>query len=318
MTADSAVALPPHLVEMPIIDAHHHLWTVDGQRYPRFAHAPDPNFFLGDDTALRHDFLPADYRAAASGHNVVATVHCEAEWRRDDQLGETRWLTAIADAHGLPDALVGHAWLDDADVDEVLAGHAECSRMRGIRSKPALPGGRGTAGEGRGAMTDPAWRAGYARLAAYGFSYDLRVPHPQLAEAADVIGRHDDIPVVLNHTGFPWDRSEAGLAAWRRDVSKVAALPHVCVKLSELGLRDAPWDFQDNRRVVLEAIEIFGVERCMFASNFPVAGLKVSFNALFDAYKRMVADFSADEQRALFHDNAARFYRIPLATGESS
>ena len=90
----------------------------------------------------------------------------------------------------------------------------------------------------------------------------------------------------------------------------IAARAQVHLKLSELGLKDAAWDYQDNRRIVLEAIEIFGVDRCMFASNFPVAGLRIDFDALFDAYKRMVADFSESEQLALFHDNARRFYRL--------
>jgi predicted TIM-barrel fold metal-dependent hydrolase len=136
------------------------------------------------------------------------------------------------------------------------------------------------------------------------------VPHSQLPEAAELVGAFPEIPVVLNHTGFPWDRSAEGLAAWRRDMRLVARAPHVHLKLSELGLRDRAWDYEENRRIVLEAIDLFGVQRCMFASNFPVAKLRIGFDALYTAYKNMVADFTRCEQMALFHDNAKRFYRL--------
>jgi len=297
------------LDRIPIVDAHHHLWRLAGEHYPKFV-GPPGEFFLGDYSALKCDFMPQDYRRVSAGHNVVATVHVEAEWRRDDQLGETAWVSEVADEHGLPDVLVGHAWFDDPQVERVLEGHARSPRMRGIRSKPALPWCPQGNDEGRGVMSDPAWRRGYALLARYGLSWDLRVPHAQLPEAAEVVGAYPDIPVVLNHTGFPWDRSDEGLAAWRRDMRVIAARPNVCLKLSEFGLADRPWDYEENRRIVLEAIEIFGVARCMFASNFPVAGLRIDFDALYTAYKRMVADFSESEQLALFHDNARRFYRI--------
>ena len=182
--------------------------------------------------------------------------------------------------------------------------------MRGIRSKPALPDLPQGGEEGRGNMLDSAWRRGFALLGKYDLSWDLRVPSSQIEAAAALVGACPDIPVVLNHTGFPWDRSEAGLKLWRKDLGQLAEHPQVHIKLSELGLKDKPWDYEENRALVLQAIEIFGVQRAMFASNFPVAGLRIGFVELYDAYKRMVEDFSPDEQLALFHDNAARFYRL--------
>jgi predicted TIM-barrel fold metal-dependent hydrolase len=90
----------------------------------------------------------------------------------------------------------------------------------------------------------------------------------------------------------------------------LAACPNVFSKLSCLCLQEGPWVYEDNRRVVLETIELFGSGRCMFASNFPVDGLRVSYAQMFDDFKRMTAGLAADEQRRLFHDNAAAFYRI--------
>jgi predicted TIM-barrel fold metal-dependent hydrolase len=302
--------MTPFLEQIPIVDAHHHLWRLAGDNYPKFV-GPPKDFFLGDYSALYADFLPADYREVSRAHNVVATVHIEAEWRREDQVGESAWVDSVAREHRLPDALVGHAWFDSPEIEQVLEAHAEYPRMRGIRSKPALPGYPPSGDEqGRGDMDDPAWRRGYALLSRFGMSWDLRVPHVQLPQAAGVLEAFPDIPAVLNHTGFPWDRSEDGLAAWRGDMQEVARCPQLFVKLSELGLRDKAWDYEENRRIILETIDMFGVERCMFASNFPVAGLRIDFDSLYTAYKSMVGEFSETEQLALFHDNAKRFYRL--------
>jgi predicted TIM-barrel fold metal-dependent hydrolase len=125
-----------------------------------------------------------------------------------------------------------------------------------------------------------------------------------------VVGANPDLRVALNHTGFPWDRSAPGLALWRKGMKALAASQQVHCKLSCLCLLEGAWDYEGNRRIVLEAIDIFGVERCMFASNFPVDGLRVSFARMFDDFKRMTSGLSAAERRGLFHDNAADFYGL--------
>ncbi|HZD25899.1 MAG TPA: amidohydrolase family protein, partial [Alphaproteobacteria bacterium] len=227
------------------------------------------------------------------------------------QVGESRWLTEISERHGMPKAIVAHAWFHTADAEAILAEQAAFSLVRGIRSKPmtAPRPQESVAGE-PGAMDDPAWRAGLKLLHKYGLSWDLRVPPWHLEEAAQVVALIPDTPVVLNHAGFPWYRGNEGLETWRRGMAALAARPNVMVKLSCLLAADGPWDYKKNRDVVLETIDRFGADRCMFASNFPVDGLRIGYGEMFRAYARMVAGFSPGEQYALFHDNAARFYRI--------
>ena len=135
-------------------------------------------------------------------------------------------------------------------------------------------------------------------------------PVCHLEEAAQVVRANPGIPVVLNHTGFPWDRGEAGLAMWRHGMKALAACEQVCCKLSCLCVPDGRWDYEDNRRIVLETIDMFGIDRCMFASNFPVDGLRVTFDRMFRDFRRMTGELSAAENRKLYHDNAARFYRL--------
>jgi len=287
---------------LPIVDAHFHLWDLShGPLYHPWLQDPRPHeFFLGDYRALKRDYLPADYRRDAAGHPVVKAVHVEADCARDQQVAETDWLSAQHRLTGLPSAIVAHAWFHTPDAAEILERQAANPLVRGIRSKPFRDG----------MMREAAWLAGYARLERLGLSWDLRVKTWELEEAAGVVRAHPGIAVVLNHTGLPWDRSDAGLERWRRGMRALAASPHCHCKLSCLLLPDGPWDYESNRRIVLETIDLFGVERCMFASNFPVDSLRVSFGRMFDDYQRMTADFAEAERRALFHDNAARFYRL--------
>lgn len=302
-----------HAPQFPVVDAHHHLWQLSGGplRYPWLQDEAPHEFFLGDYGALKRDYLPDHYRHDASGHDVVKTVHVEAECRRDQQVAETRWLTQLHAHHGMPDAIVAHAWLHTTDAEHILAQQASFTLVRGIRSKPVTSRRADESVAGApGTMQDPQWLAGLRLLPKFKLSWDLRVPTWHLEEAAQVVRANPDLAVVLNHTGFPWDRSDAGLAVWRRGMRALAACEQVHCKLSCLCLPNDPWGYEGNRDVVLEAIEIFGIDRCMFASNFPVDGLRVSFDRMFKDFRRMTADLSASDQRQLFHDNAARFYRL--------
>ena len=161
-----------------------------------------------------------------------------------------------------------------------------------------------------GSMGDPAWRRGYALLQNYGLSFDLQTPWWHLEEAAVLARDFPDTRIILNHTGLPGDRSPEGLAAWRRAMATLAACPNSAVKISGLGQPGRPWTAGANGPVVRATIEIFGVDRCMFASNFPVDGLCASFDAIFTGFEAIVQDLTAADQRRLFHDNAARIYRL--------
>jgi predicted TIM-barrel fold metal-dependent hydrolase len=293
-----------------LIDAHHHLWEIGQDKHPGLR-GERHDFFMGDNSAIRRDYLPNDYRRDAAGHNVLTTVHCEAEWERDDQLGETRWVTAMHERHGIPGAIVAHAWFDTPNAEEIIAAQAAFPLVRGIRSKPVTAASPDTMTPGApGTMQDDNWLRGFALLEKYGLSWDLRVPFWHLAEAAVVARAFPQTKIILNHTGFPWDRSEAGLAAWRRGMEVLAREPNVCVKVSEFGLKDRAWNYDDNRRVVLDAVAIFGIGRSVFASNFPVASLRIGYGALVAALSRMLADRTPEDRDRFFWKNAAAFYRL--------
>ena len=296
-----------------IVDSHHHLFDLQAVYYLWLTDRPEKHFLLGHYDGLKQDYSVTDYRADTGDLSVVQTVHVEAEADHDNPIAETRWLSGLMEHSNLPRAIVAHAWLHRLDCEVVLAEQASFPEVRGIRSKPRVSTTAAARDRVRGkpiSMQDAAWRKGLGLLRKYGLSWDLRVPFWHLAEAADVCALYPDLPIVVEHTGLPWDRSAGGLEEWRLGMTVLAEMEHVHLKVSELGLARAPWDYDDNRRVVREAIEIFGFGRCMFASNFPVAGLRISYVDQLSAIAHMIQDCSLPERNALFHDTAVRFYRL--------
>lgn len=297
--------------DLPIVDAHQHFWDVLRNYHPWLRDEPPIPFRYGDYRALRRSYLPEEYFADSAGHRVVKTVHVEAGWDPADPVGETRWLHEIAARHGVPTGIVAQAWLDQDDVAGVLAEQAAFPRVRGVRHKPrAAPSPAGVVPRAPGSMSDPAWRAGYAQLAQHGLSFDLQTPYWHLHEAADLARAFPETRIILNHAGLPADRSEAGLAAWREAMRVLAEEPNVAVKISGLGQPGQPWTLAANRSIVLDTIAIYGVDRCMFASNFPVDKLVADFDTIFSGFKAIVRDFLPADQEKLFGDNAVRFYRL--------
>jgi predicted TIM-barrel fold metal-dependent hydrolase len=296
---------------LPIVDAHQHFWDLERNYLPWLCDEPMVPFRYGDYAALRRSYLPRDYFRDVAGYEVVKTVYVETEWDPRDPLGETRWLQEIIAESGFPHAIVAGARLDDPGVEGVIAGHAALSRVRGIRHKPRAAASPAAVRIGApGSMGDPAWRRGYALLERHGLSFDLQTPWWHLPEAAQLARDFPRTPIILNHTGLPADRSPGGLAGWREAMRTLAAEPNALLKISGLGQPGEPWTVEANGPIVRDAIRVFGVDRCMFASNFPVDSLCADFDTIFTGFKTIVADLSRAEQRALLHDNAVRIYRL--------
>ncbi|HEX6110747.1 MAG TPA: amidohydrolase [Geminicoccaceae bacterium] len=308
------------MTDLPVVDAHQHFWDLERNYLPWLCDEEAIPFRYGDYSALRRNYLPRDYLRHAAGHNVIKTVYVETEWDPRDFVGETRWLQEIIAENGFPHAIVAGARLDDPEVETVVAGHAAFPQVRGIRHKPrAAPSPAGVRAGAPGSMGDPAWRRGYALLEKYGLSFDLQTPWWHLAEAAALARDFPQTQIILNHTGLPADRSPEGLAGWRGAMQTLAAEPNVAVKISGLGQPGQPWTVRANRPIVRDAIAIFGVDRCMFASNFPVDSLCADFDTIFRGFKAIVAELSPAERSSLFYANALRFYRLdPLPCSEGA
>lgn len=322
------VAHTPEILdpELPIIDAHHHLWLAGGH---------------GGQPAYTVDELHADIR---DGHRVVATVfvECHSQYRKDGPaalrpVGETVFVAAQAaradEAGGPPvAAIVGHADLTLGDaVEEVLRAHEAASdRFRGVRHTTAHDPSPMNNAAGRAAMmAEDAFRAGVRTLGRLGHSFDAFCFHPQLDELAALARACPEVTIVANHIGVPIaggpyrGRAAETRQTWRAGIGELAACPNVVMKLGGITrpLSGERWDKDPQpataadidrawRDEIRWCIDAFGPGRCLFESNFPVDRPCVSYAELWNGFKLITAEFGDDDRRALFHDTAARVYRI--------
>lgn len=312
--------------EIPICDAHHHLWLDTG-------HTGWP-YTLAD--------LHTD---TGAGHNVVRTVflECGAEYRTDGPshlkcVGETEFVRQQAEVSAGSGQAEIAAIISSADLslgagptEEILSAHeaAGGGRFRGIRyitandADPKLAMGRSAP------MDDPAYRAGVAKVGEMGHTFDTMVYHPQLKELAAVARACPGTTMVVNHLGAPLgvgpykDRRDEVLAVWREGMAELAACPNTYLKLGGIGMPmyGFRWDRQDKPPTSEElaapwadpvrwVIDQFSPARCFFESNFPVDMRGAGYVVLWNAFKRIAAGYSADEKKDLFHNSAARAYRI--------
>jgi predicted TIM-barrel fold metal-dependent hydrolase len=296
---------------MQIVDPHMHLWNLERLHYAWLA---DPKTtFSGDNRLLAQSYGRAQFLADAEGVEVLAVVHVEAAQDPANPIAETRWLQSLADAGsgGLPQGIVAYADLSQPGVQTLLAAHAAHRNVRGIRQILNVHADPRYDYVGRHYMREPAWRAGFAHLHEHDLSFDLQIYPSQMAEAAELAREHPQTTLIVNHTGMFVDRDQvAGWRSWRDGMRGLAACPNVRVKISGLGMFDHAWTVESIRPYVLETIDTFGVERCMFASNFPVDRLHGTYQAVWQAFAQVTAGASATEHAALFRDNARRIYRL--------
>jgi predicted TIM-barrel fold metal-dependent hydrolase len=293
----------------PIVDAHQHFWDPVANNHPWLK--PDSNipFRYGDYTAIKRRYLPDDYLLDAAGHQVRETVYVETEWDPETPIDETRYAMSLSERFSLPNAIVAQAWLDRGDAAAVIAGQAAFPLVRSVRHKPGGAATPDAVGRERTLMSDPKWRCGYALLERSGLHFDLQTPWWNLDEAACLARDFPRTLIVLNHAGLPSDRSAAGLAGWHAAMARFAAEPNVRVKISGLGRRGRRWSVDDNRWIVEEIVAMFGAERAMFASNFPVDSLCGSFDTIFAGFKEIASRYSEADQQRLFCGTARSVYQ---------
>jgi predicted TIM-barrel fold metal-dependent hydrolase len=160
---------------------------------------------------------------------------------------------------------------------------------------------------------DPIVRRNVARLADYGWSFDLQVFAGQMPGAAELAAACPEVTFVLQHAGMLEDTSASGWALWRSGMGQLAALPNVVSKLSAFGTFLHRVDPDHIARLVSETVAIFGAERCLYGSNFPIEKLWTRYGAMLGAFRAATRDLSDAEQRAIFADTAKRVYRLPQA-----
>lgn len=321
--------------DLPIIDPHHHLWDARAGNYVQ-------KRYLLDD-------MLADVNSGHNITQTVF-IECGAMFREDGPehlrcVGETEFVNGIAAmcASGLygktriAAGIVGTAPLRQGDKPSAEALDAQITagngRFRGIRvgatwdPSPAVENHRTEPPQGM--YGDTTFRAGFQHLAPRELTFEAWCYHTQIPELTDLAKAFPDTTIILDHFGGPIGvgpyagREDEVFEAWRAAIGPLSECPNVMAKLGGLVMKvnGFGWENQPKppssqelmertRRYYEHTIEKFGVERCMFESNFPVDKIACSYNVLWNSFKRLVADYSAAEKAALFHDTAARIYRL--------
>jgi predicted TIM-barrel fold metal-dependent hydrolase len=320
--------------DLPIIDPHHHLWDHPTSRY-----------LLDEilaDTGTGHKVL------------ATVFVECASMYRADGPeamrpVGETEFVNGIAamSASGgfgptrIATGIVSFADLAlGAAVEEVLHAHiaAAPARFRGIRHAAGYDDDPKVANSHtkppKGLYQTKNFREGFAKLKKNNLTFDAWQYHPQIPELTDLARAFPDTTIILDHFGGPlgigpYEGKRAEIfPQWKKDMTELSKCPNVVVKLGGINMAVSGYGWHRNpkpptsqeladatRDYYLHTIEKFGPKRCMFESNFPVDRVSCSYLVLWNAFKRLAADFTPAENAWLFHRTAAEVYRIPMAAG---
>ena len=322
--------------DIPICDPHHHFWDYRDTRIPYQRYLLHE---LANDINSGHNVRSTVFVEARSMYRIDGPDEMKP-------VGEVEFVQglAAASATGLygpgraAAAIVGHANLNLGDqVKPVLEAlqAASPNRFRGIRHSvtwdpdPAVENTAAHAAEGQ--MASDRFRAGAKVLAGMGLTLEGWMFFPQMPDLAQFAKAVPDLTIILNHIGGllrdgPYaNREEEVMATWRKGIAAAAEQPNVVIKLGGIGmprvgfdwhLRDTPIGSEELAKamapLVNYCIEQFGPNRCMFESNFPVDKVSYSYNVMYNAFKRITKDHSASERADMFHDTAARVYRIDV------
>ncbi len=291
-----------------MIDAHHHIWR---QTDLPWLLGPEQPRIFGPYGAIRRDYPVGEYLEDIAGMGVEKSVYVQANWAPNWAADEVAWVQSVADAQGWPHGIVGYADFTRGDVGAQLKRLKPHALMRGIRQQFHW-------------HKDPAYRfasdpelcrsatvqSNVARLADHGWTFDLQVFALQMAGAAELARACPEVTFVLQHAGMLEDTSAAGRAAWQDGMKRLADCPNVVTKLSAFGTfihRNDP-DFIADMVTTTESM--FGAERCLFGSNFPIEKLWTTYADLVAAFRDAAKGLSRKKRDAIFNDTAARVYRL--------
>jgi L-fuconolactonase len=282
--------------EFPIVDAHVHLYDPAAITFPWMQKVPK----------LDRAYLPADFDRLTAGVDVEALVFVEVDAAPGRHLDEARWVANLAAKEPRLRGMVASVPLEKgAAAAADLDAYAELGIARGVRRLIERHA------DEPGWCLQPAFIEGVKLLPRYGFTFDLCLHHPQLAEVTELCRRCPEVRFVIDHIAKPGIR--AGLTEpWRSQMRAIARLPNVACKISGVVTEadHATWREAEVAPYVAHAIECFGFDRVMFGGDWPVSELATSYRRWVDLVDSVVAGASESVRRRLYRDNAIAFYQL--------
>ena len=295
-----------------ITDPHQHLWSYDN-KYSHVWLQMKSHPWTGDWSMLANNYLIEDYFADIKNQNVTKSVHVEAEWADEPgPWGETLWLQEISNTYGFPNSIVGHVNLFNDDSENAINKHLESSkRFVGIRHNQFNHDqDKDFIFSDVNLMQSDRWLNNFKLLKKYNLSFDLGCFYNQLIDGSNVAKENPDTTIILNHVGQPIKRDNEEFKRWKIGIKEISQNQNVNCKLSGVTMTDHDWTVESIKEVFDYVIDSFGVERCIVASNFPVDKLYGSYDEIYNAYKKVLEQYSDDENKKMFSTNANRIYTI--------
>ena len=284
------------------VDAHVHFYDM---QHPELFYAhwqPDvvhPSLGTLPRKLAERNWLAEDFIELTRESNVTKAVHVQAAIGSPDPVKETEWLQEAADRTGFPQGIVAYADLRHPDVEATLERHCEFPNMRGIRDF--------SYGD---YLVEPDFHRGYALLEKYGLVASIAAQWQDMEKLAALTAKFPNIPIVIDHAGVPSERTAEYLENWKRGMRTAAEADNIICKISGLGMGDNDWTVDSIRPYVIHCIETFGVERSLFATNWPVDSLFSDYDVIVSAYDEITSGFTVEERAALFSKNTEALYRI--------
>jgi predicted TIM-barrel fold metal-dependent hydrolase len=232
-------------------------------------------------------------------------------WGPGRALDETRWLQSVTDKHGFPHGIVCNADLTDPDAEAALKAQRQFPNLRGVRQMLYWDSETVRQAAPRPDFCNsPDFRRGFALLETHDLHFELQVYAGQVAYAVELLKAFPGVRMILVHAGMLTARTQAAIDQWRAALAMMAAFPNLHVKISGLGMYSAGVTLPQARQVIRDVVQIFGAERTIYGSNFPLEKLHASYADFFGVYRAVLSEFTEAEQRAVLHDNAVKFYRL--------
>ena len=300
-----------NIFNQKIIDTHHHLWDPTSNKYDWLV-APGHEIF-------NHVYLVDDYISDFKKLNIIKSIHVQAEINKSETIYETEWLQNISNSNSstntfnFPNAIIGFADFLDSDVEKILEQHLKTANFRGIRHILNFDkNNKNISHASMDYLKEETWLKNFSLLSKYNLSFDLSILLNQVNDAAKLISNESNTLFIINHTLSPKDVTENSMEAWLSGIKLLSSFDNVVVKLSGFGEFNSKWTEETIRPLILNTIDNFGEDRCMFGSNFPVDKF-LSSSGYFDywnAYFNIVSDFTDNEKDKIFYQNAEKFYKI--------
>ncbi|MEQ8307169.1 MAG: amidohydrolase family protein [Hoeflea sp.] len=293
---------------MKVVDSHFHVWRQAD--LPWLSGPMQPRIF-GPYEPIRRDYPMSEYLEDISGTGVEKAVYVQANWPPEKAEDEVAWLQEVASETGWPHGVVGYADMTVDDVRPALERLARHPLMRGVRQQfhwHENPLYRFAADPDL--CRNSVVQRNVAALAEHGWSFDLQVFAGQMPGACELARSCPNVTFVLQHAGMLENLEEEGREEWRTNLKALAAEPNVVCKLSGFGTFIHRNDAQHIAGLVEEAVALFGAERCLWGSNFPIEKLWTDYGDLLGAHIAAAENLSDTQKQEIFSGTACRVYKV--------